>query len=171
MAVGTVMDNQQNTLADLEPVGFWRRVLASLIDTFILSLISFSTLLWVYGRMFFVDASIAEQGVFDDFMDYVFPLMAIIAFWLWCAATPGKMLLDMEIVDARTGGKPTLSQWIIRYLGYFVSVLPLGLGIFWVAWDKKKQGWHDKMAKTMVVEQDGFEVLNRELDLALSQGL
>jgi len=157
-------------LESLKPVGFWSRVFASLIDTFILSLITFTACLWVYGRMFFVDVSIAEQGVFDDFMDYVFPLVAIIAFWMWCAATPGKLLLDMEIVDARTGGIPTLGQWVIRYLGYFVSIIPFGLGLLWVAFDKNKQGWHDKMAKTMVVEQDGYDALNQELEQMLAKG-
>ena len=27
------------------------------------------------------------------------------------------------------------------------------LGLFWVAWDKKKQGWHDKLAKTVVIKK------------------
>ena len=62
------------------------------------------------------------------------------------------MTIKAKIVDAKTGEKPTLTQFIIRYLGYFVAVIPLGLGIFWVAWDSKKQGWHDKMAGTLVVK-------------------
>jgi len=62
-----------------------------------------------------------------------------------------------------------LAQWLIRYVGYFVAVLPLGLGILWVAWDKKKQGWHDKMAKTLVVERDPFEGLNDELEGLLAR--
>jgi uncharacterized RDD family membrane protein YckC len=36
---------------------------------------------------------------------------------------------------------------IVRYLGYFVSSIPFGLGLFWVAFDARKQGWHDKMAR------------------------
>jgi uncharacterized RDD family membrane protein YckC len=42
-------------------------------------------------------------------------------------------------------------QYIIRYLGYYVSIFALGLGFLWVAWDDKKQGWHDKMAGTVVI--------------------
>jgi uncharacterized RDD family membrane protein YckC len=39
----------------------------------------------------------------------------------------------------------------LRYAGYFVALLPVGLGILWVAFDARKQGWHDKLAKTVVV--------------------
>jgi uncharacterized RDD family membrane protein YckC len=38
-----------------------------------------------------------------------------------------------------------------RYLGYFVSTIPFGLGLFWIGWDKRKQGWHDKLAGTVVI--------------------
>jgi uncharacterized RDD family membrane protein YckC len=32
-------------------------------------------------------------------------------------------------------------------------MLPLCLGIFWVGWDKRKQGWHDKIAGTLVIKE------------------
>jgi len=39
----------------------------------------------------------------------------------------------------------------VRYIGYFVSVIPFGLGFIWIAFDSKKQGFHDKLAGTVVV--------------------
>jgi uncharacterized RDD family membrane protein YckC len=75
----------------------------------------------------------------------------IVAFWRRTLATPGKMVIGAQIVDARTLGKPTLRQLVIRYLGYYVSTIPLGLGLLWVAFDPRKQGWHDKMANTVVI--------------------
>jgi len=84
-------------------------------------------------------------------MNIVFPAVAIILFWVARSATPGKMLIRARIVDARTGGKPTTGQLIGRYLGYYVSTLPLFLGFIWIALDKRKQGWHDKLARTVVV--------------------
>ena len=60
-------------------------------------------------------------------------------------------MIRASIVDAKTGGKPSLGQLVGRYFSYFLSALPLGLGIFWVGWDAKKQGWHDKLAGTLVV--------------------
>ena len=61
------------------------------------------------------------------------------------------MVLKVKVVDAKTGSAPTIRQSVIRYIGYYVSLLPLGLGFLWVLWDTKKQGWHDKMAGTVVI--------------------
>lgn len=66
-------------------------------------------------------------------------------------ATPGKMAISARIVDAGTGGPPSTAQLVVRYLGYFVSTIPLCLGLLWVAFDPRKQGWHDKLARTVVV--------------------
>ncbi len=77
--------------------------------------------------------------------------IVVILFWIYRSATPGKILLKMKIVDAKTGEKPSRKQLIIRYIGYIISILPLGLGFIWIYYDKKCQGWHDKMAHTVVV--------------------
>ena len=50
-----------------------------------------------------------------------------------------------------TGGKSSTAQFIIRYLGYYVSIIPLFLGIIWVGIDKRKQGFHDTLAGTVVL--------------------
>ncbi|PIP08224.1 MAG: hypothetical protein COX51_04865, partial [Syntrophobacteraceae bacterium CG23_combo_of_CG06-09_8_20_14_all_50_8] len=39
----------------------------------------------------------------------------------------------------------------LRWIGYFISALPLYIGFLWVAFDGKKQGWHDKLAGTVVI--------------------
>jgi uncharacterized RDD family membrane protein YckC len=31
------------------------------------------------------------------------------------------------------------------------------LGFIWVAFDKRKQGWHDKIAGTVVIREDGSD--------------
>ena len=67
------------------------------------------------------------------------------------------MLLKLSIVDEKSGLKPSIKQSIIRYLGYYVSSIPLLLGIIWVGIDKRKQGWHDKMAGTVVVKNTKIE--------------
>jgi len=61
------------------------------------------------------------------------------------------MLVGITIIDAKTSKAPTASQCIIRYTGYYVSMLLLFLGIFWVGIDNRKQGWHDKIAGTAVI--------------------
>ena len=79
--------------------------------------------------------------------------VAFVLFWMFRSATPGKMLVSAVIVDAKTLGKPSTSQLIGRYLAYYASTLPLCLGFLWVAFDKRKQGWHDKIAGTLVIKK------------------
>lgn len=146
----------------LNYAGFWRRTAASVIDLLILSIITLPLLYLIYGEAYFTpvpeDSSVfASRGVADLFFNYIFPIVFTLFFWLKFAATPGKMALGVKVVDAVTGEKINLRQSIIRYIGYFVATLPLFLGIFWVAFDKRKQGWHDKMAGTAVVRKySGF---------------
>lgn len=83
----------------------------------------------------------------------MFPALAVIAFWVYRQATPGKMAISARIVDAETGEAASTGQLVGRYLGYFLAGIPLGLGILWVAFDKRKQGWHDKLAGTVVIRQ------------------
>lgn len=77
----------------------------------------------------------------------------IYLFWTRRAATPGKMLLSCRIADAKTFEAPTKKQYIIRFFGYFLSCLPFFLGFFWIAIDRRKQGFHDKIAGTVVIKK------------------
>jgi uncharacterized RDD family membrane protein YckC len=132
--------------------GFWSRVGASFIDTVLLALIIGPVLWAVYGAAY-LDSDSLIQGPVDFLLSYVFPAIAVIVFWIYKSSTPGKMAFGMRIVDARTGETPTTAQFVGRYLGYYVSTLPLLLGFLWVAWDPKKQGFHDKLAGTVVVRR------------------
>lgn len=65
-------------------------------------------------------------------------------------ATIGKMILNMKIV--KENGKPlTYSDAFVREIASYLSVTIFGIGCFVVIWDKKKQSWHDKIAKTVVI--------------------
>lgn len=75
----------------------------------------------------------------------------IIAFWIFRAATPGKMLFNAHIVDAKTFRPASNGRLVIRYIGYFISTFFFCLGFLWIAFDKRKQGWHDKLAGTVVI--------------------
>jgi|TARA_Y100001949_G_scaffold66209_1_gene55995 uncharacterized RDD family membrane protein YckC len=148
---------------DLKYVGFWKRTVAVLVDTFLIILVTLPILIWVYG-IEYLNNEHMEKGSFDFIINYVFPTIAVILLWKYYQATPGKMIFKATIVDARTGGKPSLRQLIIRYLGYIISTIPLCLGIFWVAFDKKKQGFHDKLANTVVVQPKVIESEPVEID-------
>lgn len=137
-------------ITDLEYVGFWPRVWATMIDTFILLVITTPLLMMVYGKNYYSMAG-ALQGPADFLISYLLPAVIVIAFWSSQNATPGKMAIGAKIVDASTGEAPSLGQYIGRYLGYFLSIIPMGLGLFWVGFDRKKRGWHDMLAGTVVV--------------------
>jgi uncharacterized RDD family membrane protein YckC len=142
------VNNEQNP----EYVGFWKRVWASIIDTILIMLITIPLLISIYGTDYYgPEFSSLIAGPADFLISWVFPAIAIIVFWIFKSATPGKMAISAQIVDAQTGEKASKGQLIGRYFGYFISGIPLGLGIIWVAFDKRKQGWHDKLAGTVVV--------------------
>jgi len=140
------------TEAQIVYVGFWARVLASIIDTLCLALIVVPLLVMAYGPGHLVGMSDSMfAGPLDFIVQFVFPAVAVIIFWLARGATPGKMVIGARVVDAATLGKLGTGQAILRYLGYYVSTLPLFLGLLWVAFDSRKQGWHDKIAGTLVI--------------------
>ncbi len=138
--------------SETEYAGFWVRVGAALLDSAFILMISIPLLVGIYGWAYF---DMAPTGVVVGFADFVIswfaPAVAVVLFWLYKQATPGKMLVSVKVVDAKTGNTLSVAQSIGRYLGYFVSTIPLGLGLLWVAFDAKKQGWHDKLAGTVVI--------------------
>jgi len=134
--------------------GFWVRVMAALIDSVLLIMVTLPLLLWIYGESYLdLDPERLIAGPADLLISWLFPAVAIVAFWRYRSATPGKMLLKLEIVDATNGGTPTTGQLIGRYLAYYVSTIPFALGLLWVAFDPRKQGWHDKLANTVVIHK------------------
>lgn len=139
---------------DLEYVGFWLRVLAALIDSVLICVIIFPILLAVYGPVYFQSDRLI-QGPVDFLVSWVLPAVAVVLFWIARQATPGKMAIRARIVDARTGGRPSTAQLVLRYVGYYVSMIPLLIGMLWIAFDPRKQGWHDKIAGTVVVRSRG----------------
>ena len=136
--------------------GFWIRTGAAIIDSILLLIIIMPILTAIYGSDYWLGEQLIN-GTWDVFLNYIFPAIAVLVFWSYKSATPGKMGTKLTIVDAKTGAKPTTQQFIIRYIGYYVATIPLGLGILWVAFDKRKQGWHDKIANTVVIRNNQSE--------------
>ena len=130
--------------------GFWLRLFACLIDALLYFLFTLTALVLIFGWGN-IATSVWTFGPTEETIKYVFPAVLTVSLWRRYKATPGKLALRMVIVDAKTGAAPSLGQCIVRYLGYIPATLPLCLGLLWVAVDKRKQGWHDKLAGTVVV--------------------
>ncbi|MDB5824669.1 MAG: hypothetical protein JWR21_3373 [Herminiimonas sp.] len=135
---------------ELEYVGFWARAGAALVDTLLFIAIPAPLLFLLYGRDILGLGS-QYSGTIDLFIAVVLPALIMLAFWTARQATPGKMLISAVLIDERTAQPPSISQHIGRFLAFFLVVIPFGLGALWIAFDRKKQGWHDKLAGTVVV--------------------
>lgn len=129
--------------------GFWRRVGASLIDSVMLMVLM--------GLL--LDPSFINAGMLttEGLLRMALVLLITVGLWLKFLGTPGKLLLECQIVDADSLLPMTSRQAVLRYVAYLASVLPLMLGFLWVAYDKRKQGFHDKIANTVVVYRVGIE--------------
>lgn len=138
--------------SDLVYAGFWQRFGASFLDALLTYLIIVVLLVAVYGFADLADPE-AYAGPAGLAISYLLPPFLIMMFWVKKSATPGKMAIAATIVDAKTGGKPSTKQFVIRYLGYGLSTLPCFLGYLWVVFDSRKQAWHDKLADTVVVRR------------------
>ena len=122
----------------VEYMGFWIRLLALIIDSLIL-LVGQAVLGLILG----------DSGA----VGLVLNLAYYVLFTGLRGQTPGKMAVGITVID-EWGNVPGLTRALIREIpGKFLSGIALGLGFVWVAWDEKKQGWHDKIAKTYVVRK------------------
>lgn len=146
----TIEDIDQLMPVEYQYAGLWPRFLANIIDSFlyIVVMLPFGVL---FNLPIYSDMSAGYSRV-DALLQLLLAVVYILC-WMRYAATPGKMLLGLKVLDEKTGQKIGFSQALTRYLGYFVSALALGLGYLWIVFDPKKQGWHDKLAKTVVVRE------------------
>jgi uncharacterized RDD family membrane protein YckC len=73
--------------------------------------------------------------------------------WWKFSASIGKICLATRIVDAETLGKPSMRQYLTRLCCYPISMIPLGIGFIAIAFDKRCQAWHDRIAGTIVIKK------------------
>ncbi|MBT4162381.1 MAG: RDD family protein [Gammaproteobacteria bacterium] len=146
---------------DVQYLGFWARFVAFLIDSTAASIILAPVVARVLGELVISDYDLSDQAQLMELLQRLTTQMSFdlllmgtifILFWIFKNATPGKMLFKSVIVDAKSFGPPSTAQNIIRYLAYYISLLPLGLGFIWIGFDRRKQGWHDKIARTVVIK-------------------
>ena len=129
--------------------GFWRRTGAALLDSAIFAVLAALLL----GPVYFTADFWSLEGLLSN------GLTVLLTVWLWLKflGTPGKLLLNCQVVDAQRFKPLSIKQAVLRYFAYIVSLLPLGLGFFWIAWDKRKQGFHDKIANSVVLYEAQLE--------------
>jgi uncharacterized RDD family membrane protein YckC len=73
--------------------------------------------------------------------------------WSYMGASIGQRLLGLHVLDATTGQPITFGKAALRWLGLVISFAVCAIGVIWVAFDSRKQGWMDKIAGTVVVRR------------------
>lgn len=148
--------------------GFGRRLMAVLADSALFFVVTTPLLFIVTGGQLarFSDL-LAERPGLAVLANDLLPLVLVLLFWVRFGATPGKQLMDCRVVLVATGEPPGWSRALLRYIGYFVSLLTLGLGFLWILWDPRRQGFHDKIAGTVVI--DSFILTQGDAGKSLEQ--
>jgi uncharacterized RDD family membrane protein YckC len=145
--------------------GFDSRSIAFGLDIIIVSLVSilFTAFVSLIIHFFGLNSIITDltNGRFQATLQEIslligavfmplFSLGYFLFFWVVAGFTPGKGLLGLRVV--RSNRQPvTIGPALLRYIGYWVSALFLFLGFLWVIVDRRRQGWHDKIGRTIVV--------------------
>ncbi|OLC56688.1 MAG: hypothetical protein AUH85_05495 [Chloroflexi bacterium 13_1_40CM_4_68_4] len=129
-----------------EKAGFWIRAVAIIIDGLVIALIGniFSNTVVATGPNGSVVMQQGPSGLLS-LLYYVF-------FWssYGSGQTLGMRIFKLKVVKT-DGTMLDLVGSFIRYVGFVVSAICLGVGLIWAAFDANKQGWHDKIAGTYVV--------------------
>lgn len=132
------------------PAGFCARAWALLLDALLMLALSMPLMWLAYGEPI---ARLDDRRPLSLLINWLLPGLLAVALWAWQGATPGKLFLGVRVVDAQTGQRPSLVQALLRWLGYGLSALPLGLGFLWVLWDPERRAWHDRLAGTRVLKR------------------
>lgn len=130
--------------------GFWVRVVAFLIDGIALAIIT-AAISPLFGPSVETVGSQIEVNYGANAVGTLLGLVYFIGFWAWRGQTVGMMPFNLQVVRADDGTRIDWVRALLRYIGLIISVIPLFIGLIWVAFDSRKQGWHDKIAGTVVI--------------------
>ncbi len=140
--------------------GFFRRANASIIDLFVVALLSsiMSAMAYVGYKVGLGAHGMVIAG------DNAAALFAILTLgWLVLTSayfivmhglggqTIGKMLLGLRVVGD-DHQPPSFRQAALRWFAA-VGFAPIGIGFLWVLWQAEKRGWHDFVAHTWVIHE------------------
>jgi uncharacterized RDD family membrane protein YckC len=133
------------------------RLVAWIIDGFILSLFFFAAFI-VAGVITAVIASAGSDTATSLTILIVSVAMILVYlgwlpyWWSKNGQTPGMMLMHLKVVGAADGQVISFGKGVLRVIGLAISFWVLYIGVIWILVDNKRQGWHDKLADTYVIE-------------------
>jgi uncharacterized RDD family membrane protein YckC len=141
-------------MTEVEYAGPGRRLAALLIDGILAAaVITCALLAWMTftGESYETGSLLIQRTVGGGSL---LALVLKVTLDAWLQGTPGLRLMDCRLVDARSGQGIGLGRSVKRTLGLIVAVLPGLLGLLWILWNKRRQGWHDLLAGSVVIRED-----------------
>jgi uncharacterized RDD family membrane protein YckC len=131
--------------------GFWIRVVAYIIDAIILAIIG--AIIYTILGVNVGDPNVMSSGKYQGAqgLNFVISIVYFAGLWTLLGGTLGQKIFGMRVVDANTGQPIGIGKALLRYVGLFISFLVCFIGVIWVAFDARKQGWADKIASRVVV--------------------
>jgi uncharacterized RDD family membrane protein YckC len=153
-----VPDAEPGPAPGLAFAGYGERLVAYIVDVVIVSLVCLAVIV-VGGLAVGLGSIGGGAGAAIGGSLLLFLVIFIISvgyfpfFWARVGATPGMKMFGLLVVRDSDGGPITTGQAVLRLVGYWVSGLVLYLGYIWVFIDKRRRGWHDLIAGTVVVQR------------------
>jgi len=131
--------------------GFWIRVVAYIIDAIILGIVG--AIIYAILGVNVGDPNVMSSGQYQGAqgLNFVISIAYFAGLWTLLGGTLGQKVFGMRVVDVNTGQRIGIGKALLRYVGLFISFLVCFVGVIWVAFDARKQGWADKIASTVVV--------------------
>lgn len=149
---------QSSRLAEIDALpkaGFWMRLVAALIDAFIVFVLQFllGSLLALAGvAAAGQQASAGNIAILVQLFGFALSCGYYVVFTGYGGQTPGKMALRIKVIR-RDGSPLSYGRAAFREVpAKFISGIILGIGYLMVAFDEQKQGLHDRMADTYVIK-------------------
>ena len=140
-------------------VGFGRRLLAGLIDIALVALVVVTLILLGLAAEesppLKSELLIGLAGLRSSAMWWLLAIFVAQAlFWSYLAATPGMLLLGIQVLRGDTGRRLSLVRSLARGTGLWLGVACLGIGILWSIWDRRNRALHDILVGSAVIKED-----------------
>lgn len=128
--------------------GFWIRFVAYFVDIVILAIVE-----GIIGAILGVNIKDPFSASFRtaNGLGLIFSLAYFAGLWTYMGGTLGQRIFGLRVADANTGRPITAGKAGLRWLGLLLALFVCLIGVIWVAFDSRKQGWADKIAGTLVV--------------------
>jgi uncharacterized RDD family membrane protein YckC len=135
--------------------GFWIRLLAYIVDSLIVAIpiviVAYVVLLGSGQSLNELATSPSDPRIGAIRLVAILVSAAYFGFFWSLGSTPGMRLFGLRVVDSNSRRTIGLGRALLRYVGFLISGVCCYIGLIWAAFDGQKQGWHDKIASTVVL--------------------